>query len=528
MSELVKNNHKEIDTQKNKEIATKSLPHFPLREMFPTRAAAFIAIAILSGDVALGNSARRDKDNDVAAELDFSNQSCSDLPAIVSPNDAVARCAFAHTCNNGQGVILPFVFCGVSSTSGRQGRGWDQLSAAARTECWCALLSPLFLLWLVLLFRVLASTAEDFFAPSPEMLSRRLGLPPRFAGATLLALGNGAPDIGATVSAMTSDPRGGYLLSLGALTGAGMFVGTVVAGSVVVAAGGVPCRGAMVRDTMAYIIALLVVLAFLRTGRIGGMAVGAFFGLYFLYVTTVFVADVYHRSVVIPRLRNKAEEKALESMAEQCAIMPLKKFSKPEETEESTSQIDCSRSDAHLGSKGNHSELVAFQCEETDSNDLHGPELKFQHSLDSQESKRSLTGRLLSHFSNYDPKSLRLDIPILLHGPDGILAPHKHENATSQSLECDPLVQVVADNLDGIDRIVDEDKPPPGLNTALRKGIQDLRGHYETMWEEIIRDKHASSFVIFLRACEMPFTILRTVSPLLYCCSSPYVLPSSI
>ena len=37
-------------------------------------------------------------------------------------------------------------------------------------------------LWLFLLFRVLSSTAENFFSPILTQLSQEMGLPPRFAG----------------------------------------------------------------------------------------------------------------------------------------------------------------------------------------------------------------------------------------------------------------------------------------------------------------------------------------------------------
>ena len=41
-------------------------------------------------------------------------------------------------------------------------------------------------LLLLLLFRVLGSTAEDFFSPILTQLSQELGLPPRFAGGASL------------------------------------------------------------------------------------------------------------------------------------------------------------------------------------------------------------------------------------------------------------------------------------------------------------------------------------------------------
>ena len=154
---------------------------------------------------------------------------------------------------------------------------------------------------------MLGSTAEDFFSPSLEMFSMKMGLPPRFAGVTLLALGNGAADVSATISAIAQNPQEGYLMSLGALTGAGMFVGTVVAGIVIVVADGVKCRGALVRDLFMFIITLLVVYIYFERGEIGPDAIHCFFWLYFSFVVVVLVADVYHRAVVLPRIRKEEE-----------------------------------------------------------------------------------------------------------------------------------------------------------------------------------------------------------------------------
>ena len=100
------------------------------------------------------------------------------------------------------------------------------------------------------------------------MFSIKLGLPPRFAGVTLLALGNGAADVSATMNAIANDPENGYKMSLGALTGAAMFITTVVAGSVILANDGVACRGALVRDVTALGISVVVVALTLEKGVI--------------------------------------------------------------------------------------------------------------------------------------------------------------------------------------------------------------------------------------------------------------------
>ena len=59
--------------------------------------------------------------------------------------------------------------------------------------------------WAVLLFIVLATTADDYFAPSLTQLSEWLKLKERVAGVTFLALGNGAADMFAVIAAVRVD-----------------------------------------------------------------------------------------------------------------------------------------------------------------------------------------------------------------------------------------------------------------------------------------------------------------------------------
>ena len=223
---------------------------------------------------------------------DYSDQTCDDIFTMTEPSSD-QRCLFAQTCNSNQGLQFSFIFCNKFNLS---------------TTTWIIILSPFLLIWLVLLFRMLGSTAEDFFSPSLEMFSVKMGLPPRFAGVTLLALGNGAADVSATINAISQNPAEGYLMSLGALTGAGMFVGTVVAGIVIVIADGVKCRGALVRDVLMFIITLGVVYAFFNNGKIGSNAIHTFLWMYAAFVIVVLVADIYHRAVVLPRMRKLNED----------------------------------------------------------------------------------------------------------------------------------------------------------------------------------------------------------------------------
>ena len=211
------------------------------------------------------NNNNQNQDANTVADGDYSSYRCDDIFTNTqstsyssnsnnySSSSTTKRCQYASTCDNGDGVLIPFVFCHTNVLS---------------TFTWLILMSPILLLALTLLFRLLGSTAEEYFSPSLEMFSIKLGLPPRFAGVTLLALGNGAADVSATMNAIANDPENGYKMSLGALTGAAMFITTVVAGSVILANDGVACRGALVRDVTALGVSVVVVALNLEKGEI--------------------------------------------------------------------------------------------------------------------------------------------------------------------------------------------------------------------------------------------------------------------
>jgi len=95
----------------------------------------------------------------------YKSYSCNDLFTIAPNTGSDEQCQFARECNGGDGVWLPFVFCQ------KFGLG---------TMAWCGILSPFVLVWLVLMFRLLGSTAEDYFSPSLEYFSLKAKLPPRY------------------------------------------------------------------------------------------------------------------------------------------------------------------------------------------------------------------------------------------------------------------------------------------------------------------------------------------------------------
>ena len=100
-------------------------------------------------------------------------------------------CQYATNCEGDwpSTFLLPLILCngvdmGSHSELGEQGEaGSNRNNNASKSLCIYLLLPPIILLYLYLLFRLLATTADSYFSPALETFSFELGLPPRFAGA---------------------------------------------------------------------------------------------------------------------------------------------------------------------------------------------------------------------------------------------------------------------------------------------------------------------------------------------------------
>ncbi|KAJ0974128.1 hypothetical protein J5N97_016093 [Dioscorea zingiberensis] len=146
----------------------------------------------------------------------------------------------------------------------------------------------LLFLWLVVLFYLLGNTASQYFCASLESLSRVLRLSPSIAGVTLLSLGNGAPDVFASLVSFAGSGTGEVGLS--SVLGGAFFVSTVVAGaiSLFISGKGVTIdRSSLLRDTCFFILVLCSLLAILISGSIGLWGSLCFFSLYIVYVFVV-------------------------------------------------------------------------------------------------------------------------------------------------------------------------------------------------------------------------------------------------
>ena len=448
----------------------------------------------------------------------WTDYSCSAIFSATDPGTA-DRCDYASECGGGEGIFASFVFCRNSYLS---------------TGQWVAALSPLLLVWLVALFRMLGSTAEDFFSPSLEMFSLKMGLPPRFAGVSLLALGNGSADVSATMNAIVADPAGGYRLSLGALTGAAMFIGCVVAGSIMISGGGVVCRGALVRDVVMMMLTVLVVWHTLRDGSIGPADTSAFFGMYSTFVLVVLAADVYHRAVVVPRLR--AAEEARESLRqlneEQRAI------------EAAATAVDRVAAEAADGTP------AAAPLTLSGGDSAEGPRVTVPNrALDAVLTALSNYDKYEER-GTYDPQhaaegwgagvgvdgtsSERERLP-KLHGRDGLLSRHSEGPAAAMTdgehhLQMaamaggtdggDPA-PTYADSpyriMEGVGGVGSDDGTSESFGAhswtgAWYDGREELRVHWREVYDDIFTNEDNGILDKFLLAVELPFTLLRKLT----------------
>ena len=147
-------------------------------------------------------------------------------------------------------------------------------------------------LWVCVLFSLLSTTADRHFVPQLRWLSALLRLRPEIAGITLLAFGNGAPDIFTAMAGI--DGAGEFDLVLGEMLGASNFISTVVLASVLLATrpsaggGGVALdRAEFSRDLAAYLVTVLTMLGVSLDGEVTLLEALALPAVYLAYVGAV-------------------------------------------------------------------------------------------------------------------------------------------------------------------------------------------------------------------------------------------------
>ena len=148
-------------------------------------------------------------------------------------------------------------------------------------------LSILWVIILVLLLSLLASSADNYFCLIMDSIVEKLHIPPSIAGVTFLAFGNGSPDVFSLIIAVFS---GNTEIGVGANVGAGMFVTSIVAGCVAVFSDCVVNRRAYIRDSLFYLVCIIYLICVFFDSRIKLWEALGFIVLYIVYIVFVFVS----------------------------------------------------------------------------------------------------------------------------------------------------------------------------------------------------------------------------------------------
>ncbi|KAF2133926.1 sodium/calcium exchanger protein-like protein [Dothidotthia symphoricarpi CBS 119687] len=139
-------------------------------------------------------------------------------------------------------------------------------------------------LWLGVLFSTIGIAASDFFCVNLNTISGMLGMSESLAGVTLLALGNGSPDVFSTFAAFRTHAAS---LAIGELIGAASFITAVVAGSMALIRPFNVARRSFVRDVGFFIVAAAFSMGFIADGELHLWESVTMVAFYLFYVVFV-------------------------------------------------------------------------------------------------------------------------------------------------------------------------------------------------------------------------------------------------
>eukprot|EP00804_Cyclotella_cryptica_P028071 CCRYP_017282-RB/>CCRYP_017282-RB protein AED:0.01 eAED:0.01 QI:1385/1/1/1/1/1/2/427/488 len=206
-------------------------------------------------------------------------------------------------------------------------------------------------------------------------------------------------------------------MSLGSLTGGGMFVGTIVSGLIVQSCNGIPCRGAFLRDVSMYALSIMAVWHILESKTVTRGDALLLLGMWVMYVSIVLVSDLYHRKVTLPRLHVESKKRRQSLKTERAERLSC--LATQAELTKKQNDVDVNEltplGKLHVYGKQDQEEDEGDLNEETDllSGQYYTSDLAQMPSIDVAPAKPprlSVTDRFAMLMSNYDAASVKFDL----------------------------------------------------------------------------------------------------------------------
>lgn len=169
---------------------------------------------------------------------------------------------------------------------------------------------------LVFSFVSLGVTASDYLCPNLYSISKSLELSDNLAGLTLLAVGNGAPDVLGTFKALSIGSAG---LAVSELVGAALFILTVVVGSICIVSPFKVPKYHFMRDVVFYTSVCVILWASLVVGQFNFVNSSVLVALYVVYVIVAVYSHSWMRGntkkhVATTRMMSRFSDDALAAL----------------------------------------------------------------------------------------------------------------------------------------------------------------------------------------------------------------------
>ncbi|KAL8132232.1 hypothetical protein AgCh_007929 [Apium graveolens] len=135
---------------------------------------------------------------------------------------------------------------------------------------------------------LIISPTSEYFCPAVENLSKILNLSPTIAGTTLLPLGNGAPDVIASIVSFTRSGDGD--VGLNSVLGGAFVISSIVVGviSILIKPNQITVnKPSFIRDVLCLLFSLISLIVIIVVGRINIWVAICFASIYVMYISVV-------------------------------------------------------------------------------------------------------------------------------------------------------------------------------------------------------------------------------------------------